>query len=300
MTSMENAIGTVADVEKTSIVLVIKPFSHQQGQKYNNIDRFLKIGMMTYNKFLDVQSIQDFFVIVPAEDVDRVKKLLVETFPTYPWNVLNEMTLLHPSLPPGWARQQTVKLTISVLVKTSTYLIIDDDTYLTKPFSAKDLCDPTNGKLIMNKTHIDFPFFFLWSTQVLKYDFEKVQDFPVHMAITPEVFVVQVVRNLMKWLMDEYGANKKWQLHIYQNKYTEYCLYWIWLMKQEKVHELYAVDSPLALYGHATTGTEHDLGEQVMLSFKNNKYYWFSFVQSSLPYAVNDIYAKVKNACESM
>lgn len=289
-------MGTVVDVQKTSIVLVLKPFSHQQGQKYNNIERFLKIGMLTYEKFLDVNSIEEFFVVVPAEDVERVNKLLRDRFPRYPWNVLNEMALLHPSLPPGWSRQQTIKLAISMLVKTNTYLIIDDDTYLTKPFAAQDLCDPTNGKLIMNKTKIDFPFFFLWSTQVLKYDFEKVQDFPTHMAITPEVFVVQVVRDLVKWLVDEYGANKKWQLHLFQNKYTEYCLYWIWLMKQNRAHELYAMYSVKSLYGYATTGNEHELSTQVANSFKKNDHYWFSFVQSSLPYAVDDICDHVKEA----
>lgn len=282
--------------EKTSIVLVLKPFSHQQGEKYNNIERFLRIGMMTYEKFLDVSCIEDFFVVVPSEDVERVKKLLVGRYPTYPWNVLNEMSLLHPSLPTGWARQQTVKLTISVLVRTKTYLIIDDDTYLTKPFTAQNLYDPTNGKLIMNKTKIDFPFFFLWSAQVLKHDFDEVQDFPAHMAITPEVFRCDVVRDLVKWLVEQYGTHKQWQMYLYQNKYTEYCLYWIWLIKHKRAYELYSVDSPIALYGMATTGSEHDLRQQVALSVKNNSNYWFSFVQSSLPHSVDDIYQQVKKA----
>lgn len=280
--------------EKTSIVLVLKPFSHRTGEKYNNLDRFLKIGMMTYEKFLDVRSIEDFFVIVPTEDVDLVKKTLMERYPNYPWSVVNEMALLHASLPTGWARQQTAKLAISMLIKTSTYLIIDDDTYLTKPFTASDLRDPSNGKLIMNKTKIDFPFFFLWSAQVLKHDFEEVQDFPAHMAITPEVFVRDVVRDIVKWLIEEYGNQKKWQLHLYNNKYTEYCLYWIWLIKHKQAHDLYAIESPTSVYGYATTGDEHDMSLQIMKSFRNNKNHWFSFVQSSLSHTVDDIYGQVK------
>lgn len=254
---------------------------------------------MTYEKFLDVSSIEEFFVIVPTEDVEKVKKLLTGRYPTYPWNVINEAALLHGSLPPGWARQQTAKLAISMLVRTSTYLIIDDDTYLTKPFSAKDLYDPANGKLIMNKTSIDFPFFFLWSAQILKHDFDEVQDFPTNMAITPEVFVRDVVRDLVKWLIEEYGGNKQWQMHLYQNKYTEYCLYWIWLMKHKRAHELYSIESQTALYGMATTGTEHDLCSRVAKSFQNNSDYWFSFVQSSLPHSVDEIYEQVKHAMTS-
>lgn len=278
------------DVSKTSIVLVIRPFSHQIDPKYNNIERFLRIGMMTYEKYLDKSSIKDFFVVVPAQDVEGVKKLLTDKHPDYPWNVINEDVLIHPAIPSGWAKQQTVKLAISMLVQTDTYLIIDDDTYLTKPFAASQLVDPDSKRLLLNTTKIDFPFFFLWSCQVLKYDFQHVQDFPIHMAITPEVFVTAVVKDIVKWLIAEYGNKKMWQIYLANHKYTEYCLYWIWLIKHDQTEVYYDTQSKHKLYGHATTGSEHSLRRQVELSFEDNANHWFSFVQSSLPHSVREIY----------
>ena len=275
--------------EKYSIVLVIRPFSHHADAQYNNIDRFLDIGMVTYEKFLNKEDLQEFFVIVPKADVTSVQKRLQDAYPSWPWRVINEDNLLHASIPPGWARQQTVKLAVSALVRTPTYLIIDDDTYLTKPLSISDMRDPTSGKLLMNRTEIDFPFFFLWSAQVLEADFDMVQDQPCHMAITPEIFVTQVVRDLVKHLVDKYGSAKEWQVFLVNNKYTEYCLYWIWLLMQNKHNELYDTITQKQLYGYATTGMEHDMSTQVKLSFQENANHYFSFVQSSLPISVTDI-----------
>jgi hypothetical protein len=277
-----------------SIVLVLKPFTHHAGKAHNNMDRFLKIGMVSYAKYLDTSTLKDFFVVVPAADVAVVQSMLTSAYPTFPWRVINEDTLLHATIPPGWARQQTVKLAVSMLVQTETYLIVDDDTYLTKPFSSSNMRDPSSGKLLLNKTKIDFPFFFLWSAQVLRADFEMVQDAPCHMAITPEIFVTSVVKDIVRWLVDNYGNQKKWQVFLAEHKYTEYCLYWIWLLQRNKASELYAIDSPLSLYGHATTGDEHDLSSQVQKSFEDNQNFWFSFVQTSLPHSVDQVEKTVR------
>lgn len=281
--------------EEFSVVLVMRPFSHHRGAEYNNLQRFMEIGMVTYEKFMDISKLRNFFVIVPKTDVATVKNALSTKWPAWPWQVLSEDTLLHPGIPAGWARQQTVKLAVSFLVQTDLYLIIDDDTYLTKPFSGKDLRDVKTGKVLLNRTPIDFPFFFLWSNQLLGYDFDKVQGAAYHMAITPETFVTAEVRSLVKHLIEKYGDKKAWQVHLANHKFTEYALYWIWLMMQGKTDTLYATpgDTADVLYGYATTGPEHDLKERVRDSFEKNAHHWFSFVQSSLPIPVNEVKERV-------
>jgi hypothetical protein len=280
--------------EAFSIVLTLRPFSHHARPECDNLRRFLDIGMVTWERFFPRASregLRDFFVIVPKEDLAKTSKALTTAHPDWPWRVISEDSLLHASLPPGWARQQTAKLSVSFLVQTPLYLIIDDDTYLTKPFQgAADLRDPKSGKLLLNRTAIDFPFFFFWSSQVLQCDFDKVQAAPYHMAITPEIFVTSEVRELVKHLTSLYGDKKAWQLHLLQNKFTEYCLYWIWLLMNERTQSLYAAaDCSRQLYDHATTGPEHDLHQRVRASFEDNANHVFSFVQSSLPYPVSTI-----------
>lgn len=279
--------------EKYSIVLVLKQYTHHQGKQYNNLERFMKIGMKSYKKFMKIDDIQTFFVIVPSSDVATISKELHEKFPEFPWKIIDEEILVSSKIPSGWARQQTAKLAISMLINTDTYLIVDDDTYLTKPFSAKDMYDPVSNKLIFNRTNIDFPFFFLWSAQVLHMDFDKVQDAECHMAITPEIFVTSVVKDIVKWLVNQYGSNKEWQLYIANHKFTEYCIYWNWLIENNLTNTYYDLNSSKQLYAYATTNSEQDMPKQVNQSFTDNANHWFSFVQSSIDMSMEKVRQEV-------
>lgn len=280
-------------MSKISIVLVIKEHTHAGGTSFNNVDRFLRIGMRTYEQFLDVNSIADFFVIVPKKEYDSIKARLTTAYPNWPWRIIIEDVIVSKTLPDGWAKQQTAKLAIASLVKTPHYLIIDDDTYLTRPLAANDLFDD-RGRALMNRCGIDFPFFFLWSAQVVDVDFDEIQDAPFHMAITPEIFVTDVVKDLVAFLERRYGTHMKWQEYLAEHKYTEYCTYWAYLIKLggDTRTRLYACDDGApSLYGYPTTAADQNMKEQVARSFENNvrEGYFFSFVQSSLPHLVQDI-----------
>lgn len=276
---------------KISIVMVLKEFTHSNGASFNNLDRFMRIGMRTYKRFMNPDIVADFFVIVPKPDFDRIKRRLLAEYPEWPWRVIVEDVIVARTVPSGWAKQQTAKLAISSLVKTSHYLIIDDDTYLTRPLrEAQELFDE-RGRARMNRCDIDFPFFFLWSSQVLGVEWDQVQDAPFHMAITPEIFVTDVVRDLVQVLEDKYGSHMKWQEYLAEHKFTEYCLYWIFLIKRGEREKWYAADgADVALYAFPTTGPEHDMPTQVRKSFsEGSDGHLFSFVQSSLSHTVYDV-----------
>lgn len=276
-----------------SIVLVIKELTHHNGVEHNNLERFMQVGMETYEKYLDKDSIHEFIVVAPAADIKNIQHKLTTKFPSWPWKFIVEDAIVLRTLSNGWAKQQTAKFAVANLVKTSHYLIIDDDTYLTKPFAFDNLFH--NGKAILNKCQIDFPFFFFWSSQIAKADYDMVQYAPFHMAITPEIFVTQRVKDLVKWLEGEYGDRMQWQQHLANNKFTEYCTYWIYLMKLGAHTEEYACDDDApCLYNHATTGPEHDLRLQVKRSFTDNANSYFSFVQTSLPFSNKQVIDEIR------
>ena len=266
-----------------SIVLVIKKSTHDN---IDNFTRFITIGMVTYAKYLDVASVKDFFIVTPADEQNELSDKLRNQWPKWPWKFVAEDKLIDKSIAVGWARQQTAKLAISMLVTTDHYLIIDDDTYLTRPFSYGNLFD-SEGKIIMNRTLIDFPFFFLWSNQVLKYDFDQVQKQDYHMAITPEIFITQEVRGLVKFLVATYGDAKQWQRFLAEHKYTEYCIYWIWLIKNNKHTALYS--NCKSVYGCETTNAGHDLRTNIEKSFDPRANHYFSFVQTSIGHPLETI-----------
>lgn len=278
------------------MLMALKPFSHHQGPQYDNLTRFMDIGMATYERFFTAaakESLKDFMVIVPKVDVAATKDALSTRFPTWPWRVLSEDSLLHPSIPPGWARQQTVKLAAAFLVQTDLYLIVDDDTFAVKPFEgAASLRDPGTGKVLLNRCQIDFPFFGLWSAQALGIDYDLVQREPYIMSITPETFITAEVRGLVEHLIQRHGDAKRWQVFLANNKYTEYLIYFEWLLINNNKHTtLYATpaETPVELFGYATTGPEHDMAERVRLAFTDNANFYFSFVQSSLETPVTKV-----------
>jgi hypothetical protein len=268
-----------------TIVLVVKQFTHD---KDDNFERFATIGMPTYEKYLDIKDLKDFIIITPANEQDTLKPMLEDKWPSWPWKFISEDKLIDKSIHSGWPRQQTSKLAISMLVTTDHYLIIDDDTYLTRPFGYADMFD-SEGKVVFNRTLIDFPFFFLWSNQVLEFDFNLVQKEDWHMSITPEIFITNEVRGLVKWLVNRYGDNKAWQRFLAEHKYTEYCLYWIWLIMNDKKHlRLYSTLGDKELFAHATTSPDHDMQLFVDRSFERGAHY-FSFVQSSAGHNISAV-----------
>ena len=57
-----------------TILLVIKQFTHDG---VDNHERFMNIGLPTYEKFLDLKSLKQFIIIAPeAELAELSKKLL--------------------------------------------------------------------------------------------------------------------------------------------------------------------------------------------------------------------------------
>jgi len=279
---------------KFTIVLCIKTTTHRDD--VDSVERFIRIGVASYKKYMRLEDVQDIFVITPAKERSQIEQRLTAAAPEFPWRVIAENELVDSSLSTGWAKQQTAKLAIAKRVKTPIYLIIDDDTFAVRPFGFADLYH--EKRVRMNKTTIDFPFFFLWSAEVLGADFETlVQPQPFHMAITPEIFVTTAVKDLIATLEKRHGVYPEWQKAIVNNKYTEYCVYWTFLLMRGKTNELYATDSNAPpLYAAATTGADHDLADQIKAAFASNtnNSHIFSFVQTSLPHTTDAILAEIQ------
>ena len=274
-----------------SIVICLKTTTHRDD--IDSVERFIRIGIESYKKYMNMADVYEIVVITPTKERAAIEARLRDAAADFPWNVVAENELVDSSLSTGWAKQQTAKLAIAKRVKTPIYLIIDDDTFAVRPFGMADLY--YNDRVRMNKTNMDFPFFFLWSAEVLGADFENlVQTQPFHMAITPEIFVTSIVKDLIQTLEKRHGAYPEWQKAIVNNKYTEYCVYWIFALSRGYTDRFYAIeDAAPALYDAATTGTDHSLPEQIRSAFATDKHHIFSFVQTSLPHTTDAILEEI-------
>jgi len=110
------------------------------------------------------------------------------------------------------------------------------------------------------------------------------------MAITPEPFVTAVVRDLVDVLATRHGPG--WQGVLAAHKFTEYCLYWIYLMTKGACDRYYDVDTG-PLYDHAVTSPAQvpQLAEHMTRAFDASGRHYFSFIQTSLEVSTEAIVA---------
>jgi len=276
----------ITTMSQFTIVMAIKCNTHLHGSQFNNLERFKQIGLRSYKKFLHLKDVKEFIVIVPNNEYTGVKAELTEMEPTFPWVFVQESKLLSNGLDAGWQRQQTSKLAVSSMVKTPFYLIVDDDTFLTRPFGYEHLFGIDDKRLILNMSEIDFPMWLLWSCKAGGIDVDLVQQENEIMAITPEIFVTDVVRDLVGTLEKKYGGSDKmtWQVALGDNKFTEYTLYWSYLISIQKAHTLYDTKGKIKVYGYPVTGPEHmeHIETRMARAFDTQEPHYFSFIQSSL------------------
>ena len=102
---------TVDLSRKFTIVLCIKTTTHRQ--EIDAVDRFIRVGIVSYKKYMKLEDVHEIIVITPPKERFDIETRLKEAAPEFPWRVLSENDLVDPTLSVGWAKQQTAKMVIS-------------------------------------------------------------------------------------------------------------------------------------------------------------------------------------------
>ena len=252
---------------------------------------FTELSLPLYNKFLETEYLDTFIIICPFEDIEHISKY-TNKYPNIPFKFLNEQDILDININTvnGWYKQQVIKLKISSIITTKHYLVLDSDIYLNQQFRYKDLFH--EGKLkysyepwqeLNNKYYSTNSNWWKSSLTIIDYPIEKIYEDKKLMGVTPQVFITTEVQELIKYLEITHG--KDWQKTICDMKFTEFTLYWLFLLKNNNTN-LYVTDGyPLwnhdlnhnILYYH----TEEEQKLIVKNSVTQNISY-FSVIQSYL------------------
>lgn len=216
--------------ERYCIVLPIFP--------KENFDIFCELNLFLYNHFIKKEELSKFIIICKKEFTDNVKErtnkydlnieiIAEEDF--LPSNVLNCR---------GWYKQQIIKLSAARYVDTDYYLVLDDDLFLVKPLSYKDFFE--NGKVIYSyegwpDNSSAYSTNTLWwerSCELLQYDLSNIKESPYNMGVTPQLLKREYVANLVKSIKKIHNT-KDWELCFENFNATEFCSYWISLLKNK-------------------------------------------------------------------
>lgn len=293
---------------KYSIIMPLKINS------LNSCKIFTEISLPLYDKFLETEYLDSFLIICPSNDIEYISKY-TNKYPYIPFRFVNEEDILDKNINDvnGWLKQQVIKLRIYSLIKTKHYLVMDSDIYLNQPFKYSDIyhegkikysCEPWQE--VNNKYYSTNSNWWKSSCLIINYPIEKIYDDKKLMGVTPQIFIKDKVEELIKFLEITYG--KDWQKIICNMKFTEFTLYWLFLLKNNDTTNLYTQDG-YPLWNHDLDrnilyyGSEEEHKIITKNSITQNITY-FSVIQSYLPVNIdlmkNEIFKIIKPSYDAI
>ena len=258
----------------------------------NSYKIFTEISLPLYDKFLETEYLDYFYIICPQNDIHNISKY-TDKYPNIPFKFIPESCILHENMGSvdGWLKQQVIKLSISSVIKTQHYLIVDSDLYLNQPLTYADLFNDNRVKYSYEPWQTENGKFYStnsnwWesSCNILGYPIDNLHGQTELMGVTPQTMITCKVAELLIHVNQIYGEN--WQRIICDMKFTEYTLYWIFLLMNNDTH-LYTT-SGKALWKHDLSRNilhYHSEDEQKNIVSRSmcDKYTHFSVIQSYLP-----------------
>jgi hypothetical protein len=195
---------------------------------------FSEIGLKAYEKFFDKDEIKDFFIIYPKEDLDEINKIIENS--SLPFKLIveenfDEIKKVNDSL----LRQQLINLLIYRFVRTQYYLVINSDIFPTKEIKYSDLFfdnkilyhseayQEVNGKYYSQNS--------IWwknSCNLLNLDVSILYEKMDLMGNSPQIFISDIVMDLLLYVKNKWDITKI--------EFTEFTLYWLYLIKIKKTN----------------------------------------------------------------
>ena len=247
---------------------------------------FVEKLLPRYVTYLDPSEIQEFIVICPQAVLENVKsKLSGFNFVFYTdESICNIETNVR-------MKQQIIKLAICTHVKTEHYLIIDDDLIITKPLRFSDFFDDQQRIYYSHES---------WPTNVTDFATNTSQwqlslvCSGLHpnsligcknlMGVTPQLMITRIVHQMIHSLSN---PNIPWMAKMSMMRCTEYCLYWIYLLKTLRTHyyapcnKFFAMDNDINVLVEGLT--QQQVCDKITKGL-TDKQYTFTVVQSWINY----------------
>lgn len=235
--------------------------------------------LKSLEKYDDQNIIGKIIIIVPNKDKKKAKKVYKDLKKRI--EVITEEDLIGNDCIKyfkklrGWQKQQVLKLLISSRIDTDAYICFDADI-----LAIDDLKEYFNQKKYpINIQPVPVNKHRIWwenSKSFIKYE-EKL---PVHgIGITPSILYVDWVRGLLSHIKELYENPPC--IALCKNPYwTEYSLYWLYLLKKHSLEEIDKIyNQNTLLYGKSLFLSDEIKSENFNLIF-NNPSAPFTIIQS--------------------
>ncbi len=301
--------------QQYTIVMPIKIDAHN----HDELQRFIQIQLRSLNKFLDISSVYEFLIIGKENETAIIQKALLEHPSPLPIRLIPEILIVKQKVinkTPGWYLQQLLKLGVAKIVKTSLYLILDTDCFLTKPFSYNNLF--YQDKILMNReSWSHHPDWWFGSLKIINDVPLTTVAAQLAIAVTPQILVTNIVCELLDYLSHN-EESSDWDEYLFTKSFTEFTLYWLFLLKTNRTDLYQSYNAGPLLLGNALWTipcqwlwvrhltllrrlkkllkiqrrkpnvkikmglVKQFIEQQVKSSFESNDYFYFSLIQSNI------------------
>ncbi|WP_109300256.1 DUF6492 family protein [Aquimarina sp. AU474] len=275
----------MSNIIKFTFVL---PTRLKGGRKFDDYLRLKKILIPSLRKNLLHKEEIELLIITPEEDLyhfDPVDLGLLD----FKYRVFTDKDVVgKQQFIIGWFKQQLIKLAIAGEVKSSHYLTLDSDLILCNPISYKDFFQ--EDKPIIQKEKYQYHLnWWINTAQLMGYD----QNFNPHEncpGVTPAVLSKELVIGLVNHLRNHFKTHDWMGALTIQIKnfskipWTEYCLYWLYLMNEHDISRYYHTHPQKVLLGESiwTESDYHTMKGEIVNKFFTYDHHMFSIVQSNL------------------
>lgn len=261
-------------------------------------DSYLKFGAeLTFN---------EFFVVSPRSQLDRIKAKLDRYSDVLPMIYLAEESLIPEATSKywigGWRKQQLIKLAIASNMKSDYYITFDADVLFKRYVSNADLFPDGRALLQPLSRHIR-PKWWIGSARVL--DIVQNPDAP-GMNVTPAILHRETVLHLMTYLESLNGKN--WineLLKTYQPfplsllrkpiPWTEYSLYFLYITKIDQcLDSIHHLTNDLLLISKKSVWSNVDFSQwDAKECFSEADRSVFCVIQSNKKLSFEEIHQKI-------
>ncbi len=266
----------------------VLPTRLKGGRKFDDYLRLKKLLIPSLKKNLLNKEEIELLIITPEEDLSYFdpKDLGLLDF-KYRVFIDKEVIGKHKYVI-GWFKQQLIKLAIAGQVKSTHYLTLDSDLILCSSVSYKDFFE--EGKPIIQQEKYQYHLDWWQNTAKLMgyhQDFNPLDSCP---GVTPAILNKELVIALVNHIRKHFETHD-WMTTLAKHikdfsiiPWTEYCLYWLYLMNERELSQYYNINPKKVLLGESiwTESDYHTMKGEMVNKFSAYEHHIFRIIQSNL------------------
>jgi hypothetical protein len=221
------------------IIEAILPLKIHAREGATDLERFSTLFLRSFDCFFSPKELLRVVLLVPSADLKAVSAHM-EMLRREEIRVVCEDDVC-PGLKgqAGWYKQQILKLAAATIVSSDYYLTLDADIVFKRPTTIQDLFP--SGKPILQKMNASVHWdWWLSSQRILKSNVHLTQE-SIVMGVTPEFLHRETCRALQDAIASR-NNSPEWDRFLFDSRqvgWTEYSLYWLYVLEQGLERQLY-------------------------------------------------------------